>query len=407
MSDHLQPGIHPDADLLGAFMEGVLPEPEREACLAHLAECASCREIVYAAQEPTVEPTTAAVPSRKRLWIPVSLLSAGAVTVILTVVVMREFRPARVAPLPQLSTQNSAPAETAPAAPRQGPGEAETPAPPSASPAVKKPTPRSAPVLPPPAPAPAPVAEPALAAAPPSLPTATAPPVAPSTLLPPQPVTVEARSAIVNVEQSSGVSGTVTDATGVAIPTASVTIRPGTGGTAMTARTNNAGQFSFVPLPPGRYQVLVTAPGFQTNSQEVEVKSQVIAQANSKLSVGSVAETVVVEAQAPGIQTEAQTLPLNGRVAKAITPAPLPSKLDSASTAQKNKTILSVDRDGRLYLSTNSGKSWKAVKPVWQDKVIRLVTPPDAGSPAKTVFQLTTDSGAIWFSRNGKSWTQH
>ena len=45
MSEHLQP------EWLNTFVEGVLPEHERIACLAHLAECARCREIVFVAQQ--------------------------------------------------------------------------------------------------------------------------------------------------------------------------------------------------------------------------------------------------------------------------------------------------------------------------------------------------------------------
>ena len=52
MSEYRQPGLHPDADSLNAFIEGVLAEHERIECLAHLSECARCREIVYLAQEP-------------------------------------------------------------------------------------------------------------------------------------------------------------------------------------------------------------------------------------------------------------------------------------------------------------------------------------------------------------------
>lgn len=37
---------HPDADLLAAFAEKRLLGHEREELLAHLAECADCREVV-------------------------------------------------------------------------------------------------------------------------------------------------------------------------------------------------------------------------------------------------------------------------------------------------------------------------------------------------------------------------
>ena len=52
MSEYPQPGLHPDPDTLNAFIEGVLPEHERLACLTHFAGCAACREVVYLAQGP-------------------------------------------------------------------------------------------------------------------------------------------------------------------------------------------------------------------------------------------------------------------------------------------------------------------------------------------------------------------
>jgi hypothetical protein len=54
-----QVAAHPDADLLTAFAERALPERERGAVLGHLADCASCREIVVLAQPAEVATSTA------------------------------------------------------------------------------------------------------------------------------------------------------------------------------------------------------------------------------------------------------------------------------------------------------------------------------------------------------------
>jgi hypothetical protein len=40
------PGTHPDADLLTAFAEQSLPEPERVRVMDHLARCSDCREVL-------------------------------------------------------------------------------------------------------------------------------------------------------------------------------------------------------------------------------------------------------------------------------------------------------------------------------------------------------------------------
>src|ERR1700733_7328380 len=76
MSEHLHPGPHPDADSLNAFIEGVLPEHERLQCLAHLAECDRCREVVFVAQEPPA--ASGSIPIRRRWFVPIPVLSAAA-----------------------------------------------------------------------------------------------------------------------------------------------------------------------------------------------------------------------------------------------------------------------------------------------------------------------------------------
>jgi hypothetical protein len=56
MSDLLQPGHHPDADQLNAFVEHALPLHEYEQTLAHLAVCSDCRSIVALSIPPMEEP---------------------------------------------------------------------------------------------------------------------------------------------------------------------------------------------------------------------------------------------------------------------------------------------------------------------------------------------------------------
>jgi photosystem II stability/assembly factor-like uncharacterized protein len=63
----------------------------------------------------------------------------------------------------------------------------------------------------------------------------------------------------------------------------------------------------------------------------------------------------------------------------------------------RGKVTLAVDSSGALFLSGNSGKSWKAVKSQWSGKIVDLVAQP-------AQFQLTTDAGANWQSPDGRRW---
>lgn len=55
MQAQAAPRQHPDADLLAAFSEQALTGRERETVLAHLAQCAACREAVALASPPAAE----------------------------------------------------------------------------------------------------------------------------------------------------------------------------------------------------------------------------------------------------------------------------------------------------------------------------------------------------------------
>lgn len=68
MSEYLQPGQHPDADQIGAFMERALPAHEREWLLNHLAVCPECRVLVALSLPPVEEPAQALAASARKPW---------------------------------------------------------------------------------------------------------------------------------------------------------------------------------------------------------------------------------------------------------------------------------------------------------------------------------------------------
>ena len=58
--------------------------------------------------------------------------------------------------------------------------------------------------------------------------------------------------------------GTVTDASGAAIPGATVTVTDEAKGTSVTAKSNESGGYSVEHLIPDPYTVKVEAPGFKS-----------------------------------------------------------------------------------------------------------------------------------------------
>ena len=218
----------------------------------------------------------------------------------------------------------------------------------------------------------------------------------------------------------TGIAGTITDPAGAAISGAAVKLRPVAGPASRNLTSDPQGQFDVAGLEPGRYELQVVAPGFKEMTKQVDIRPNQMARADSILSVGSVSESISVAAESAQAQTEGKdqsalqalrAKPLvEARSALVTTGTPgvtvnqsaaqlLPNKLPANTTVVKGKLMLKTDSAGALFLSQDAGKKWKTVKPVWHGKVVSLVA-----LAAEPAFQLTTDGGAIWLSRDGSRW---
>ena len=102
------------------------------------------------------------------------------------------------------------------------------------------------------------------------------------------------------LNERAEVTGTVVDVTGAVIPGAAITLHEFLTRKSRTAHSNAAGQFSFNALPAARYQIQISAPGFEVLSRDFAVQPRDRAVLSIALSVGSATETVAVEAGAMG-----------------------------------------------------------------------------------------------------------
>jgi hypothetical protein len=62
------PGMHPDANVLTAFGERLLPEPERALVLDHLSRCGDCREVIALALPASEAADVATARTVQRAW---------------------------------------------------------------------------------------------------------------------------------------------------------------------------------------------------------------------------------------------------------------------------------------------------------------------------------------------------
>ena len=382
MSEGLHPGVHPDLDALNAFVESALTEHERVECLAHLAECAECREVVFLAQkaaeiEAPVAVTAPPVSFWQRLLRPRAVVSviACALVAVFSFGVYRMTRSAE--PQPQVTASTKAPVETAPMAKTEEqtpdcsrPSEDE-----SASCAKER-------------------EQPAAAQAPVVV-------SAPATTPPPAPVAAAVQGADV-----AGVTGTIIDPAGAVIASARVELKNEDTGATYTSTSDARGQYSIAGLAAGRYDFSVTSPGFKKFVRSgIDVPPQEMARLDSRLDVGAASESVTVTAEAALLKTESGDLSRQADATSlnalpvmsgargnfsAVTPATprytLPDKSTPVSVATKDKLVVAVNSAGALLVSENAGKNWTRVKATWKGKAL-------AGDGANAMFAADHRSG--------------
>ena len=121
-------------------------------------------------------------------------------------------------------------------------------------------------------------------------------------------------------------NGTVTDASGAAVPNAKVSVANTGTGLNRSTQTTDEGLYVFTGLPVGQYDLSVDAQGFKAAKRTaLQLEIGAAATIDVRLEVGSASETVSVVAEAPVVETTrtsaasnvtekaVENLPVNGR----------------------------------------------------------------------------------------------
>ena len=134
--------------------------------------------------------------------------------------------------------------------------------------------------------------------------------------------------AWINAQTTVGtgsINGLVTDASGAVVSGAKVTITNTATNSVINLTANSSGAYTSGALTPGQYRVQVSAPGFSSTSEVINVMVGNTATFNASLRVGQESQVVEVQADEVAVNTEQATvqgvltrqqienLPVNGR----------------------------------------------------------------------------------------------
>jgi hypothetical protein len=293
--------------LLGGYATGTLtPEEQQalfEAALSDqelfdaLAREEALREVMAdpaARAQLLAAASEAAVPWYRQWWRPLVVVSA----VVVAAVGIAVYESDR-APKPVTVAETRLPRFQAP--PAEARSAAVLPPPPQVKQALPE---MKALRLPEPAPPPAPA------------------PAAPVDAIAPQPPMMQSQQQQQMFRQVAPVPlrGRVTDPTGAAVPSATVTVQAGAGDAVSTA-TNDRGEFSATAQPGENYQLSVSRPGFRTEVVNGAAPANGAPEpVNVRLNVGAAAETVEVTAQARPVVPSMRAIAAAAPMMKAASP---------------------------------------------------------------------------------------
>ncbi|HET9402584.1 MAG TPA: carboxypeptidase regulatory-like domain-containing protein [Candidatus Acidoferrales bacterium] len=115
---------------------------------------------------------------------------------------------------------------------------------------------------------------------------------------------VGATAAFSQAQTTGDIVGVVKDSSGGTVASAKVSIKSLSRGVTQDTDTQADGIYRFPLLEPGDYEVSVTASGFQASTTKVTVHIGQVSTVNVQLGVQGTTQTVVVNAEAPLLQTE-------------------------------------------------------------------------------------------------------
>jgi hypothetical protein len=159
----------------------------------------------------------------------------------------------------------------------------------------------------------------------------------------------------------TSLGGTLTDASGAVIPSATVTLENTATGATRTATSDEAGSYQFPQVTPGAYKITATANGFNTKTVEnVRLLVSTPATVNITLEIGTMTQAVSVSAEATQVNTRDASLG-NALGTRPILQLPLEGRnVVGLLALQPGVTFLGENNSSSRNGAVNGGKSDQA-----------------------------------------------
>src|SRR5215813_528423 len=229
---------------------------------------------------------------------------------------------------------------------------------------------------------------------------------------------------------TGSITGEVTDSSGAMLPGAMVVAVAVETGARRTTTTNDQGTFDFPELNPSAYNLTISKEGFKkVEAKNVIVHVSDITNLSLQLTLGGVAETVVVEASAVLVETQTGTvgnlvngqevreLPLNGRNFVQLTTL-MPGVAVAENFDAKNKGLL-AGVDISFSGAPSNANQWRvdgannndigsqrtiliypSIDAIEEFKILRNSYGPEYGGAGGAQINLVTKAGGNQFHGN-------
>ena len=195
-------------------------------------------------------------------------------------------------------------------------------------------------------------------------------------------------SASLLAQTGSGtINGTVTDSTGAIVPGAGIVLTNTVSGYTQTRKTDASGQYQFTNIPQHPYDVIITAPGFSTQTLRIQVRSSVPQTLATALAIASAGEEVTVEAGGDLVENSSTFhTDLDREMFSKLpsSPSPAPSPRSSPSPRPESRPTRTASFTASATTPRTPSTSTASPSPTSKARSSRTSSPSPPSSPSRS-----------------------